>query len=484
MRMTIRADWRFIAVCVAIAATYVPDRLAAQAIGVQEYTRVVGGTVAQDVALSPKGGWTYFVGTTTSPDYPVTSNAYDSTCGSDGNCNPFLGRFGPQPLSDIVFTVLDSAGRIQYSTFLGGSGIEDFPRIAVAPNGEVWLSGRTMSSELLTGGCTGAFIARFDFDFHTLRSFQCVPGDPIVDMALDAQGRLWTVAATGQDNLPTRNAYQPRLAGQYDWFVMQIAPGEPLPRIATYIGGTGFELPRALAITPSGSVAIVGSTSSPDFPVVRPLKATVNDGITNGDAVIVVLDSSGRFLQFSTYWGGNRDESAEGVAVDGQGNLYVTGYTRSPNMPVTPGVIDERCGSDGACDGSFDVYISKFSSTGGLLASSVYGGAALDQGRGLIVRNGDLVVVGTTQSPDFPLVATSPLRRWTPSGSFEHTFVAVVDDNLRRVTRSIFVADEQYLPNVAILRASESFAYVAGQVSAVSGMSTGIGTYVRAIRLP
>jgi hypothetical protein len=87
----------------------------------QPYTSVISGTYAQDIAVSPKGRWLFMVGSTTDPNYPVTADAYDRTCGSDGQCNPIQGRFGIERVGDVVFTVLDSAGQIRYSTFLGGS---------------------------------------------------------------------------------------------------------------------------------------------------------------------------------------------------------------------------------------------------------------------------------------------------------------------------------------------------------------------------
>lgn len=462
--------------------------VAAQAPVPQEYSRVVGGTVAQDIAVLQKAGWVYVVGSATSATYPITSDAYDQTCGTDGNCNVVQGRFGPLPLADVVLTVFDAAGQMRYSTFLGGSGQDDTPRIAVAPDGTVWLAGQTTSTnfEHQTIGCPGAvWIARFEYTLRALQAFQCIAGVTLADLALDAQGNLWVLGTTGISGLPTRNALQPNLAGQLDLFIAQLVPGETTPRLATYIGGRGLDAAGSLAITASGSIAIVGATSSQDFPLVHAVKQTMTDSIVNRDAVVLVLDRSGQFLQFSTYWGGTRDEAAEGVASDVEGNVYVTGHARSPEMPVTEGAIDTRCGSDGACDGSFDAFVAKFSPTGALLASTFYGGRALDLGRRVVIRpGGQVVIVGTSQSPDFPLIDAVASRRWTPGINFEHPFLAVLDDRLQRVTRSAFVLDEQYLPNVALLGASSGFAYVTGQVSPGTGLASGIGTYLRATRLP
>jgi hypothetical protein len=459
----------------------------ARPVSEQVYASHVSGTYSQDVDVSPKGGWLYLVGSTNDPTYPVTPDAYDRTCGTDGRCNPAQGRFGVQNVADVVFTVLDSAGQISYSTFLGGSSLEDQPQVAVARDGRVWIAGRSFSSDFGPAGCAGAtWIAEFDFDFRTLRVFRCLAVETVInDLALDDQGALWVLTSTGRADLPTPGGWQPRLAGQLDMYLMRLAPGETMPGLATYIGGSGLELAVGLAITPTGSIAVAGQTSSQDFPVVRAYKPVSAVGPTTMDAVVVVLDVSGRFAQFSTYWGGGRDERAGGIAADREGNVYLTGSTSSSDMPVTIGAIDQRCGVDGACDGSLDGFVAKFNQTGALLASTYYGGRGVDVGLDVRVRSdGRPVMLGSTQSPDFPLVDSVPPRRWTPSVNFAHVFLSQFDPSLQRVARSEFVADEQYLPNIGRLVASGGFAHTAGQVFPHTGLPSGaIGTYARSIRL-
>lgn len=330
----------------------------AQSLTRQAYSTFIPGTVAQDLVVSPKGSWVYIVGTTTSPGYPVTANAFDRTCGTDGDCNAFQGRFGIERRADVVLTVLDAAGQIQYSTFLGGAGTDDNPRLAIAPNGTLWIAGQTSSPTFENhpaAGCGGLFIARFAFTLDRIEQLQCISGPTLTDIALDSEGDLWLLAiASGP--LQTRNALQPNHAGQLDMFLARIVPGEAAPRMATHIGGSGLDIPHALAVTPGGSIAVVGATNSQNFPVVRPLHPSLSTSVVNGDAVVLVLDRSGTFLQFSTYLGGSSDDAANGVAVDGAGNVYATGQTRSPDMLVTEGAAAGRCGSASGC---FDGFVTK-----------------------------------------------------------------------------------------------------------------------------
>jgi len=164
--------------------------------------------------------------------------------------------------------------------------------------------------------------------------------------------------------------------------------------------------------------------------------------------------------------------------------VFVTGATRSGDMPVTAGVFDTRCGGDGACNGSFDAFIAKFSATGSLLASTFLGGRDLDMGRAIaITRSGRIGALGTTQSADFPVTEPSGSSR-TPGVNVEHTYLALFDDSLTTQMRAMFIADQQYVPNVGVLTARQGFAYVAGQVTQSTGMASGFGTYVRAVPLP
>jgi hypothetical protein len=475
--------------CVAATLAALPSTMLSQGtvpVVQREYAAAVTGTYAQDLAVSPKGGWLFFVGTTTDPNYPVTPDAYDGACGSDARCNPTPGRFGTVNLADIVFTVLDSAGQVRYSTFLGGAGQDDSPAIAVSRDGTAWISGRGTSPDFPSTGCAGStWIAQFDADLKTLRSLRCVGLGTPADIALDPDGALWLLTTTSVADLPTPNGWQARSAGFLDLYLAQFAPGESTPRMATYIGGSSLESSAGLCVTPSGSIAVAGNTTSQDFPVVRAVRPTSAVQPARADAVVAVLDRAGRLAHFSTYWGGEGSEMARSIACDRDGSVLLAGDTQSADMPVTTGAVDRRCGVDGACDGSVDAFVARFSAAGALLASTYYGGRGVDTGLQVGVRaDGRPILVGSTQSPDFPLIDAAPTRRGMPSVVFAHTFLAQFDAGLERVTRASFVADDQFTPNIGTMVESRGFALVAGQVFPQTGLTGGtIGTYVRSLSL-
>jgi Beta-propeller repeat/Abnormal spindle-like microcephaly-assoc'd, ASPM-SPD-2-Hydin/Protein of unknown function (DUF1573) len=117
-------------------------------------------------------------------------------------------------------------------------------------------------------------------------------------------------------------------------------------------------------------------------------------------------------LAYSTYLGGTSNDYGTGIAVDGAGSAYVTGYTNSTTFPVTAGSFQTTC--SGGCTGTtVDAFVTKLDPTGSFLVYSTYmGGGGNDYGNGIAVDgSGNAYIVGQTFSPNFP----------TTSGAFQIT---------------------------------------------------------------
>ncbi len=169
---------------------------------------------------------------------------------------------------------------------------------------------------------------------------------------------------------------------------------------STYLGGSASEyLYVPLAIDPSGNVCVTGLTYSSDFPVTSGAYDTSYNG--DGDAFISKLSGSLTNLLASTYLGDSGSDYGFSLAIDSDGNIYVTGETRSLNFPTTPSAYDTSYNG-----GIADVFISKLNGLlTNLLASTYLGGSADGEEWGFslaINSGGNIYVTGGTDSSDFP----------------------------------------------------------------------------------
>jgi hypothetical protein len=127
-------------------------------------------------------------------------------------------------------------------------------------------------------------------------------------------------------------------------------------------------------------------------------------------------------LNFSTYFGGTGDEHNTSVAVDGSLNIYLTGSTTSPNLPVTASPVQ------GTLHGAQNVYVAKIqpplgSQVAKLLELTYLGGSGTDYPVGIEVDGGgNPYVAGTTTSGDFPTTATNAYQA-SPASAGTHVFV-------------------------------------------------------------
>lgn len=169
---------------------------------------------------------------------------------------------------------------------------------------------------------------------------------------------------------------------------------------STYLGGDAADDAYALATTSTGDVIVVGSTASTNYPVSSgAYQRSKGPGV---DVVVTKIRADGGAILWSTHLGGDADDIGRGVAVDGSGNVYVTGQTASTNFPVSSSAY-QRAKAAGVVDG----FVTKLNATGGSLVYSTYlGGGWDDYPRGIAVdASGAATVAGFTNSLDWPTTA-------------------------------------------------------------------------------
>ena len=166
---------------------------------------------------------------------------------------------------------------------------------------------------------------------------------------------------------------------------------------STFLGGSSnYDDGFSLALDASGNVYVTGYTESSNFPTTSgAYNTSYNGGV---DVFVSKLNSGLSSLLASTFLGGSGLDIGYSLALDTSGNVYVTGWTLSTDFPTTSGAYDT------SQNVSYDVFVSKLN--GGLtslLASTYLGGSDADYAKSLVVdSNGNLYVIGYTQSSDFP----------------------------------------------------------------------------------
>ena len=239
-------------------------------------------------------------------------------------------------------------------------------------------------------------------------------------IAVDASGNAYVIGSTRSSNFPTTSgAFQTTCGGQCEFdeadaFASKLnAVGSAL-MYSTYLGGSGADSGRSIAVDASGNAYVTGITHSSDFPTTPGAFQTASAG--NGDTFVSKLNAAGSALMYSTYLGeevgGNPDDSGEGdgIAVDASGNAYVTGMTSFSDFPTTPGAFQTISPPYG---GAF-AFVSKLNAAGSALVYSTYLGEGI--GSGIAAdASGNAYVTGSTGS-DFP-TTSAPSRLLAPGAT-------------------------------------------------------------------
>lgn len=302
-----------------------------------------------------------------------------------------------------------------YSTYLGGSGFDQGYAIAVDALGNSYVTGQTAAIDFPTTpgafqtvyGGGDAFIAKLNPSGSALVYSTYLAGASGNGIAVDAAGNAYVTGDAGPLTFPTTaGAFQTSPIG-YDAFVTKLNPTGSALVYSARFGGNFDDFSRGIALDANGNAYITGWTVCRStictFPTVNAFQPNFAGG--NNDAFVTKIDSSGSLLVYSTYLGGGKiingtEDWGEAIAVDNAGSAYVTGYTYSPDFPVTSGAFDTaRAG--------LDAFVTKFTPDGTALVYSTFlGGAGREQGQGIAVdANGNAYVTGITESFDSPFTS-------------------------------------------------------------------------------
>ena len=234
------------------------------------------------------------------------------------------------------------------------------PALAVDGKGNLYVAGTSNAGALsptegaLNGGegqpC--GFVVKLAPDASSIRyaaTFGC-NGTQVKALAVDGSGNAYVTGMTVAPQFPAANSLRNGWSGNARAFVAKLnADGSQLV-YASRLGESLSDVGTAIAVDGEGSAYVAGSTDSLRFPVVEAAQPQPGGPPCSGffcrqptDAFVVRINPAGDALVFSTYLGGSQDDAASGIAVDGAGSVYVTGYTNSSNFPTTPGAWQASC---------------------------------------------------------------------------------------------------------------------------------------------
>ena len=426
------------------------------------YSTYIGGTaddLGNDIAVDKEGNL-YLTGDTwhgQNGNFPATDGAYDTA--QNGRYDVFVTKLDPSA---------NGADQLVYSTFLGGAGFDQGRSIAIDESGNIYVTGAAGSHnaafpttqggyDTAFNGGPDAFVAKLDPS--AIGSAQLVyctllggKGDDRGNsIAVDRSGRVYITGHTVDDSIDfptTPGAFNSQYNGGQDAFVAILDPSarsQDQLLYSTFIGAGinlfGTDIGYGIALDDSGFVYVAGQTGDADvdFPTTPGAFTTEHNG--GQDAFVVKLDprrTGSAQLRYATLIGGSAYDAAIGIAVRGDGIVYITGHTGDgdKDFPTTRGAYQplHRRNED-------DAFIAKLnpsaSGSAQLEYSSLIGGAGYDRANSIALdARGDVYITGYVwKSPDFP---TTPGAYGTTSDTTgTHTFITALKESYAITTTAI-----------------------------------------------
>ncbi|MGA8672031.1 MAG: SBBP repeat-containing protein [Terracidiphilus sp.] len=393
-----------------------------------------GVNTAKGIALDANGD-AFVVGSTSSTNFPITPGSLQTT----NNASATTG----------FVTELNSTGTsLLYSTYLGGSTSTSVNGVAIDAFGNAYLTGSTQDTNFPTtagayrtaattktiAGSNSAFIAKLNPTGTALAYSTYLGGsgaDASLAVAVDSAGEAYVGGNTTSSDFPvTLGAIQGvrDASNMQAGFVSKLNASGSALVYSTYLSGKAAEYVNSIALDSNANVYATGSTISPDFPITagafQPNIGYTSFGYPQVNAFVSELNSAGTSMLYSTFLGGgtslgvyaDEGDEAEGIAVDGQGMVYLTGMACTEDFPVTIGAFEFQ-NLDGETTGECTAFLTKMNPAPNtrLLYSTFLGGTGNgdagdyfygEGGNGLALdSSGNVYLAGFTLSVDFPTTA-------------------------------------------------------------------------------
>jgi hypothetical protein len=338
-----------------------------------------------------------------------------------------------------------------YSTFFGGTDLDEGTAITADSSGNAYVTGLTVSTSF-PGSSGSAIQSTHGGDYDAFVSKINSAGTAVIyssylggtggneygqGITVDASGNAYVTGGTDSANFPgiggssIQSSYG---GGTRDAFLIKINAAGNAIIYSTFLGGTDDELGTDVAVDSSGNAYLTGSTASSTFPGVSGGSIQSSHGGGTYDSFITKVNAAGTAITYSTFLGDSGEDVVGGIAIDGSGNAYVAGYTTSAAFPgVTGGSLQPTYA------GNYDAFATKINAAGSAITWSTYlGDAAFDFASAIALdSSGNVVLAGYTESTSFPGVTGSSLQP-SNAGNYD-VFITKINNGATAILWSTFL---------------------------------------------
>lgn len=322
--------------------------------------------------------------------------------GTVGNI-PLLNAYQSTPSSSTSRFVarISSTGQLMFSTYFNGTGQEFKSKaMGMAPDGSLYILGSTNSFNIpiinppapFASATQRTILMRFSPSGQALMCTRLTATDPNT-LKIDNAGNVYVLATASAGTFPVVNAPHSLTLGAG---VYKLTPNNTVVYSFRW-GVASTDFPSDLAVAPDGSVAIVGSTRTTTFPVLKPAQAVIKQETpTTISNYVASFGPTGTPI-FSTFWGGSGSEDqSPKIRVISNGDIYVTSSTSSRDITTTKAAIIPAPSYPVGPLGRSYAYISRFSKTGSLKYSTYWGRYPMLNPDIAVKNDGSIYFTGTT----------------------------------------------------------------------------------------
>ncbi|MHB9030522.1 MAG: DUF7948 domain-containing protein, partial [Candidatus Latescibacterota bacterium] len=334
-----------------------------------------------DLIIHPEEVFTPYIGSRAIRDY----NGSDMDVDNQGNVYvmgqgvyiSYYKHFG----GFFIYKLSSDGRELGYVSYI--SGVDSGREIAVDASGNVYMTGRTSLDNYkdfpFTAGAFETmvqgykcFVLKLNAKGNRLEYSTLLGKDNNYQsyaIAVDARGCAYITGETRSGTATTPGAYDVTLNGRNDVFITKLSPDGKSLEYSTLVGGDGNDYGCGIVVDALECAYIGGYTGSTDFPTTKGAFDETRNFDSDGvfDAFVLKLNKEGSGLIYSTLIGGSKKDYVYALALDAEGNAYITGETESTDFPVTQGAYDQTYNG-----GSSDIFVAKLNENGSQLIFSTY----------------------------------------------------------------------------------------------------------------